>query len=788
LHSLATTEQLRLGYDASNYNAFTVGSTGSLTIAATGTNPSITLTPGGTGVVAASSNLTITGSSNSIATVGSELISASDDRTFASDTGAWTKGANWTIGSGVATHTAGANNLTYTGLTPTAGASYQIKATVVTTVAGTLTPQIGGVSGSAVGQSTGTLTQHVWVIVGTNTTQFSFVPSSAWAGTIDDVTITQITPSTSILNLKNSDATSGPEFRSGGSGINVTAIGIDSGKHRITGSNAATLIGYRAGYLSTTGAQTAIGHQSGYSNTTGTQTAIGHQAGYSNTTGNQTAIGYQSGYSNTTGYQTAIGYQSGYSNTTGYQTAIGQSAGYYNTTGAQTAIGYSAGYYNTTGTQTAIGHVAGYSNTTGYQTAIGQSAGYSNTTGYQTALGYQAGYSNTTGTQTAIGYQAGYSNTTGYQTAIGHLAGYSNTTGTQTAIGYYSDHLAPTAITTSNAVAYAGSGVDAGTHRYRVVFVLTGGDTAGSDSKSVTTTSDNDQVDLSGIPTYVGPKTCTARKIYRTKATSSSSPYYLVATISDNTTTTYSDTTPDASISTLLPSPNAMAIGYQAKTIFSNDVVFGSDTGPASNIYFGKGIYSATPTTTTIYGTGGLGTDIAGAGLYLAGGKGTGTGNGGDVRIQVALPGSSGTTENSLTDVLNVIGSTGYVGIGTATASAKLHSLATTEQLRLGYDASNYNAFTVGSTGSLTIAATGTNPSITLTPGGTGTVSIAGNVGIGTSKLGFYGATPASKPSAYTVSNASEDRAYDANATTLDEIADVLGTLISDLKTLGLIG
>jgi hypothetical protein len=43
------------------------------------------------------------------------------------------------------------------------------------------------------------------------------------------------------------------------------------------------------------------------------------------------------------------------------------------------------------------------------------------------------------------------------------------------------------------------------------------------------------------------------------------------------------------------------------------------------------------------------------------------------------------------------------VGIGTATPSAKLHSLATTEQLRLGYDASNAVKFTVDSTNALTI-------------------------------------------------------------------------------------
>lgn len=39
----------------------------------------------------------------------------------------------------------------------------------------------------------------------------------------------------------------------------------------------------------------------------------------------------------------------------------------------------------------------------------------------------------------------------------------------------------------------------------------------------------------------------------------------------------------------------------------------------------------------------------------------------------------------------------------------------------------------------------------------------------------------------YTVTNGLTDRAYDANATTLDEIADVLGTLIADLRTLGVV-
>lgn len=57
-----------------------------------------------------------------------------------------------------------------------------------------------------------------------------------------------------------------------------------------------------------------------------------------------------------------------------------------------------------------------------------------------------------------------------------------------------------------------------------------------------------------------------------------------------------------------------------------------------------------------------------------------------------------------------------------------------------------------------------------------------------TQKIGFFNATPVVQPAAYTPTNVTVDRAYDANATTLDEVADVLGTLIADLKALGLIG
>ena len=49
------------------------------------------------------------------------------------------------------------------------------------------------------------------------------------------------------------------------------------------------------------------------------------------------------------------------------------------------------------------------------------------------------------------------------------------------------------------------------------------------------------------------------------------------------------------------------------------------------------------------------------------------------------------------------------------------------------------------------------------------------------------GFVPLSGITTYTASNVSTDRSYDANATTVDELADVLGTLIADLRTIGLI-
>jgi hypothetical protein len=100
------------------------------------------------------------------------------------------------------------------------------------------------------------------------------------------------------------------------------------------------------------------------------------------------------------------------------------------------------------------------------------------------------------------------------------------------------------------------------------------------------------------------------------------------------------------------------------------------------------------------------------------------------------------------TSDLNYFG--GNTGFGTTAPSAKLHSLATTEQLRLGYDASNYFSTTVGSTGGVTFDAVGAgagftfSDSITLSTKDIITDTTTGTkIGTATGqKLGFWNATP----------------------------------------------
>lgn len=124
-----------------------------------------------------------------------------------------------------------------------------------------------------------------------------------------------------------------------------------------------------------------------------------------------------------------------------------------------------------------------------------------------------------------------------------------------------SQEPSPSALTCAMVSPAAAGNVDTGVHRYCVTFVTAIGETqAGTVSASVTVADNavNGQVVLSAIP--LGGSAVTARKIYRTAAGGTS--YLLLATIADNTTTTYTDNIADASLGVGAPSVNTTGDPY----------------------------------------------------------------------------------------------------------------------------------------------------------------------------------------------------------------------------------
>lgn len=104
------------------------------------------------------------------------------------------------------------------------------------------------------------------------------------------------------------------------------------------------------------------------------------------------------------------------------------------------------------------------------------------------------------------------------------------------------------------AVAVTGTGLGVGVYQYGVTFLSQGGETPISPLVSVSTTTGNQKVNVSAIP--IGPaaaqvpgsstNTVIGRNLYRTQV--GGSVLFLLTTLQDNLTTTFSDTTADASL------------------------------------------------------------------------------------------------------------------------------------------------------------------------------------------------------------------------------------------------
>lgn len=113
--------------------------------------------------------------------------------------------------------------------------------------------------------------------------------------------------------------------------------------------------------------------------------------------------------------------------------------------------------------------------------------------------------------------------------------------------------VAPTAALISPAAA---GNIEDGAHLYAVTFTNSAGETTPSETVSITVADKtvNGKVVLA-IP--FGPSGTTSRKIYRTEAAGTA--LKLLATVADNTTTTYTDNIADGSLGAAAPTANAAA-------------------------------------------------------------------------------------------------------------------------------------------------------------------------------------------------------------------------------------
>ncbi len=96
-----------------------------------------------------------------------------------------------------------------------------------------------------------------------------------------------------------------------------------------------------------------------------------------------------------------------------------------------------------------------------------------------------------------------------------------------------------------------------GAYRYKITFVNAFGETQGGTTAGPISVT-NQKINLTAIP--LGPLTTTARKIYRTLSGGADGTQKLVTTLADNTTTTYTDSIADGSLTTAVPVANTTTV------------------------------------------------------------------------------------------------------------------------------------------------------------------------------------------------------------------------------------
>jgi hypothetical protein len=147
------------------------------------------------------------------------------------------------------------------------------------------------------------------------------------------------------------------------------------------------------------------------------------------------------------------------------------------------------------------------------------------------------------------------------------------------------------------AAAANGAGLEIGNYRYAVTLVTAKGETEAGTEAPVTTTAGSQTVNLTAIPTGLAAANAVARKLYRTAVNGPAGSERLLATIGDNTTTTFNDTVGDAALGESPPifarpnTPTAFTDPAEARRRTPGDL------GNAIALAF-----SQSPTPTLVYG------------------------------------------------------------------------------------------------------------------------------------------------------------------------------------------
>lgn len=118
------------------------------------------------------------------------------------------------------------------------------------------------------------------------------------------------------------------------------------------------------------------------------------------------------------------------------------------------------------------------------------------------------------------------------------------------------------------------SGVLSGVYSYKYTFINSAAVEGNVSSASTSTTLASGRVSITSIPVGAQSFGVASRRIYRT--VSSGATWMLLTTLNDNTTTTFSDNTPDASLGAIAPTdngkpPNYSFIIYHQNRLFMND-------------------------------------------------------------------------------------------------------------------------------------------------------------------------------------------------------------------------